>query len=408
MISPSKETDICPEDPHTSWRLEDILKDEELASRPSRPPNYQADSEALVALARHMAESPKTILQKLVETALTLCGADSAGVSLEEIYNGEDIFRWRALTGRMSGFLGGTMPRNLSPCGVTVDRQAAQLMQHPVRYYPYIAGLKIPIQEVLLVPFYRGGHAVGTLWIISHDRTQAFDAEDARILGSLSQFAAAAVETVGMVESMGSVQLQLKQAQTKLESALDAGAIATWEWDILNDRLHADAYCARLFSLSLEEADGAPIQRFVDAMHPDDRAGVEQQIQAAIERDAHYEVEYRVKNGPGYRWVLARGKVLRDATGKAIHFSGVVVDITTRKQAEMERETLQQKLWDQEREISLELRQARDQAVAAARAKDDFLAALSHELRTPLNPVLLLASDMAENADYSPEVRAAL
>src|ERR1700744_2427227 len=52
-----------------------------------------------------------------------------------------------------------------------------------------------------------------------------------------------------------------------------------------------------------------------------------------------------------------------------------------------------------------ELKRANDELLAASRAKDDFLAMLSHELRTPLNPVLLVASDAANNPDLPPRVR---
>lgn len=59
-------------------------------------------------------------------------------------------------------------------------------------------------------------------------------------------------------------------------------------------------------------------------------------------------------------------------------------------------------LLEREKEVAL----ARDRALAASQAKDDFVARLSHELRTPLNPVLLIASDAAANSNLPGEVRA--
>ncbi len=53
-----------------------------------------------------------------------------------------------------------------------------------------------------------------------------------------------------------------------------------------------------------------------------------------------------------------------------------------------------------------ERRRARDEAEAANRSKDRFLATLSHELRTPLTPVLALSSVLEKSGSLPPETRA--
>lgn len=82
----------------------------------ARAPNLQATADALVTLARTLANSPERLLQKLVATALTLCRAQSSGISLLEEENGRKIFRWHALAGDYAPHLWGTTPREFSPC----------------------------------------------------------------------------------------------------------------------------------------------------------------------------------------------------------------------------------------------------------------------------------------------------
>ena len=78
--------------------LDAVVKTEDLASRPHRAPDYEGESGALAELARELASNPQNILQKLVDTALTLCRADSAGLSILEPEVEPPVFRWRGST----------------------------------------------------------------------------------------------------------------------------------------------------------------------------------------------------------------------------------------------------------------------------------------------------------------------
>ena len=168
--------------------LEDIIINSELLNRPSRVPNYEAENQALMALAQTLVDAPDKIPQRLAETALQLCRADTAGISLLEQQDGGEVFRWEAVTGVSSNRLHATMPRYASPSGITIDRNATQLMYMAERVFPDLKS-EPPLVEALLTPFHVGHKPIGTVWVGAHDERRKFDQEDERIIKTLAQFA---------------------------------------------------------------------------------------------------------------------------------------------------------------------------------------------------------------------------
>ncbi len=138
----------------------------------------------------------------------------------------------------------------------------------------------------------------------------------------------------------------------------------------------------------LDPGGGAGID-WQSVHHPDHRERVIAKFMRCVSDGMVWEDTFPLRRRDGvYRWFLSRAVPIRQAGGRVVQWFGTNTDIT-----EM-------------REIEQELERTRDEALEASRAKDDFLAALSHELRTPLNPVLLLASEAAEDPMLPAQVRA--
>jgi len=165
---------------------------EELKRRPTRAPDYATESHALVALAQALADSPRTILQRLAEKILEILKVGSAGVSL--LTEDEKNFYWPAIAGKWQMQVGGGTPRNFGPCGDVLDCNAPLLFRRPQRRYAYFESVAPRVEECLLVPFFVAGKPVGTIWAIAHDAQRKFDTEDLRQLENLGKFASAAYQ----------------------------------------------------------------------------------------------------------------------------------------------------------------------------------------------------------------------
>ncbi len=231
MCPPDNVTTLPPagRDASRAPMVDDVVATPLLFSRPRRPADFKAENEALSSLIQVMSDAPDQVLQKLADTAMSLCGAGSAGISLVDTDAGKDVFRWRATAGRYTEYLGGTMPRDFSPCGEVLRRDAPILMINMVHYYGYVSQLSSPPHEVLLVPFHAEGKPVGTVWVVSHDDSRKFDTEDLRVLRSLTNFASVAVRAFARTN-----ELERANAAAEVASEMREQFIAVLGHDLRN------------------------------------------------------------------------------------------------------------------------------------------------------------------------------
>lgn len=164
-----------------------------------------------------MAEDPGAALPRFVALAMEITGASSGGLSIHEPETGDGVFRWKHLHGVLARFEDATTPRNHSPCGVTLDRNAPVLSRHPERHYEWISDAGIVVPEVLLVPLHRGTEEpLGTLWVVG-DENGHFRPDDARILAELAEF-------IGFA-------LLAAQREARLRAELDRQELLAYEMD---------------------------------------------------------------------------------------------------------------------------------------------------------------------------------
>jgi len=181
---------------------------------------------------------------------------------------------------------------------------------------------------------------------------------------------------------------RLRDTESSLARAQRVAHMGSWELDIANGQLSWSDETFRIFGL-VPGPEPVTYARFISHVHPDDRDYVESSRLLALQGEAPLNIEHRiVRADQEVRWVQEIREWYTDVHGQKERMTGIVLDITERKHAQLAllhaKETLEQTVVER----TAQLQAALARAEAADQVKSAFLATMSHELRTPLNSII--------------------
>ena len=185
------------------------------------------------------------------------------------------------------------------------------------------------IAAMTFIPLVSGSQVIGKL-MLYYGEPHGHAAEALQVANLIAAQIAFAVERTR-------AQSLARRREERLRFALDAANMGTWDWDVRTQALHWSDNLERVHGLPTGTFDGT-FASYEREIHPDDRARVFASIAKALEEGAVHDVEYRIVAPDGsIRWVEGKGRVESDEHGGPVRMTGVCVNVTARKQAELAR-----------------------------------------------------------------------
>jgi PAS domain S-box-containing protein len=126
----------------------------------------------------------------------------------------------------------------------------------------------------------------------------------------------------------------LRLGAKRLQLAQEAAGVGTWEWDIAPQQLYWSPEVYRLYGVDPAVQGPTLYGEWRRVLHPDDRDWVDAEMQAFLNARQPFAIEFRILRGGETCWMLGRGKVIRDASGRPERIIGVNLDITGLKRME--------------------------------------------------------------------------
>lgn len=137
-------------------------------------------------------------------------------------------------------------------------------------------------------------------------------------------------------EKLKKTNNEIKESNEKYDIVAKATSDTIWDWKIQEDKLFWNKGIKAIFGYN-EDQVGDSSKWWFDNIHPEDSIKMSIKLYAFIEQKTeNWQDEYRFKCADNsYKYVLDRGFLLKDESGKAIRMIGAIQDITKQKKEEL-------------------------------------------------------------------------
>lgn len=130
-------------------------------------------------------------------------------------------------------------------------------------------------------------------------------------------------------------EVKLNASEERLQLAVDTAQIGLWDWNIVTGEVLWSDQCKAHYGIPPETQ--MSYERFLQALHPDDRESVEAALNRAVEEHSDYDkIKRTIWPDGSLHWTSSRGQVYCNTKGEPVRMVGVTFDITKQKRAEEE------------------------------------------------------------------------
>lgn len=193
------------------------------------------------------------------------------------------------------------------------------------------------------------------------------------------------------ISELINIQNLLRENQDRLRFSQEVGKIGAFEWDTKSNTILWTTELENIYGFSPGEFSGSPAE-WQKCIHPEDVISVIKETKKVMAGTCELNHQFRIiTKYRDVRWILARGKMVKDSEGRDLKFIGINIDLTEQKMTEQK------------------LRLTETNLLHALSVRDEFLAIASHELKTPLTSLKLQvqfyqrAIKKEDHSIYTPE-----